>query len=441
MAARAEMEFARQEQPARSWNAAARIAFRWCVVYFGLFCLSTQIISGLLPIPMFRIPDLAALGPVRAAVFWTAAHVFGVRTPLVYTGSGSGDKTFDWVLAFCILVVALGATMVWSVLDRRRAEYPGLHRWFRVFVRFALASQMMVYGIDKAVPLQMPFPYLNRLLEPYGNFSPMGVLWSSIGASRGYETFTGCAELLGGVLLVFPRTTTLGALVCLADTIEIFTLNMTYDVPVKLFSFHLVLMALVLLAPDAPRLLRFFLWNRATEPSAHVELLRGRRANRIALAVQIVFGILLLGVNAQNAANAWHAFGGGRAKSPLYGIWNIEQLAIDGQPRPPLVSDNDRWRRAIFDFPMAMSFERMDASLAGYNAAIDSTGRTLVLTRRGDANWKAEFTYQRPSDGQLILDGRMDGHATHMQLRLMDRNQFLLVNRGFHWIQEYPFNR
>jgi len=28
-----------------------------------------------------------------------------------------------------------------------------------------------------------------------------------------------------------------------------------------------------------------------------------------------------------------------------------------------------------------------------------------------------------------------------MQLRLVDRSKFLLVNRGFHWIAEYPFNR
>ena len=90
---------------------------------------------------------------------------------------------------------------------------------------------MMVYGMSKAVPLQMPFPFLTTLLERYGDFSPMGVLWSSIGASPAYEIFTGCAELLGGVLLIFPRTTTLGALVCLADAIQVFLLNMTYDVP------------------------------------------------------------------------------------------------------------------------------------------------------------------------------------------------------------------
>lgn len=39
----------------------------------------------------------------------------------------------------------------------------------------------------KAIPLQMPAPNLTRLLEPFGHFSPMGVLWHSIGASRGYE--------------------------------------------------------------------------------------------------------------------------------------------------------------------------------------------------------------------------------------------------------------
>ena len=43
---------------------------------------------------------------------------------------------------------------------------------------------MVSYGMVKAIPLQMPSPSLTRLLEPYGNFSPMGVLWASVGASR-----------------------------------------------------------------------------------------------------------------------------------------------------------------------------------------------------------------------------------------------------------------
>jgi hypothetical protein len=40
-----------------------------------------------------------------------------------------------------------------------------------------------------------------------------------------------------------------------------------------------------------------------------------------------------------------------------------------------------------------------------------------------------------------LLDGTMEGHKMRMLLQLVDREKFLLVSRGFHWIQEYPFNR
>ena len=43
----------------------------------------------------------------------------------------------------------------------------------------------------------------------------------------------------------------------------------------------------------------------------------------------------------------WSGDGGpGSPKSPLYGIWNVEQLSVDGVLRSPLLNDYDRrWRR------------------------------------------------------------------------------------------------
>ena len=78
-----------------------------------------------------------------------------------FKGSGSGDKTFDWVLSFCLIVMSALATAVWSLLDRKRANYARLAKWFRIFLRFALAGQMLTYGFVKAVPLQMPFPHFD----------------------------------------------------------------------------------------------------------------------------------------------------------------------------------------------------------------------------------------------------------------------------------------
>ena len=420
-----------QDLPAR-WNLATRIVFRFCSVYFSLYVATSQMLWGLFGLQLPQMLNLTS---------WFATHLFGVTRALVITGSGSGDKTFDWVHAFCLLMIALAATAVWSFLDRARDHYVSLHKWFHLFFRFALGSTMVTYGMTKAIPLQMPEPSLMRLLEAFGNFSPMGVLWSSIGASRGYEIFTGCAELAGGILLFVPRTATLGALICLVDAIEIFTLNMTYDVPVKLLSFHMVLMSLVLLAPEASRLANVLVLNRTAGPSTLPPLLRDRRANWIMVAAQVVFGAYLVGRSLQSAAQAWTKYGEGAPKSPLYGIWNVDEMIVDGNISSPFATDFDRWRRVVFQTPTGMSFQRRDDTFVYHGVTIDAGGKTLTLTKGNDKTWTARFSYQRPAADRLILDGDMDGHRMHMELQLFDRNKFMLVSRGFHWIQEYPFNR
>src|SRR5579863_7666389 len=424
------------------WSPSLRIAFRFWMIYLGLYCLATEILPGLLSAAGgsgAALPDPATVWPLRPIIIWTAAHIFHVNVSLSFWdgNSGGADCMFGWVTAFCLLVIATAATVVWSVLDRSRANYAELHKWFRLFLRFALAGRMIGYGFSKVIPIQMPYPSLTRLLQPFGTFSPMGVLLNSMGSAPAYEIFCGCAQVAGGLLLIVPRTATLGALISLADMILVFMLNMTYDVPVKLFAFHLILLSCFLLAPDVPRLVRFLLLRRTTALSAEAQLFRGVRANRIALAAQIILGLWLVGVSCHYAWGAWNTRGAGRPLPALYGIWEVKQMSIDEQPRPPLLTDSTRWRRAIFDDPDQMAFQRTDDSFVPYDASVNLPDKTLALTKSDDKNWTASFTFQRPAGDQLILDGRMDNHQVHMELQLTDRNSFLLVSRGFHWTQEF----
>jgi len=422
------------------WSLMTRLAFRWCVIYFGLYVLITQMLGTMFVLPVGNIPELGQLPPIRQVTEWVASRVFGV-TSMVVNSTGSGDRVFDWVQAFCLFVIASVATIVWSWLDRGRERYVGLYAWFRLFLRFALGTTMLSYGLVKAVPLQMPAPSLTRLLEPYGNFSPMGVLWASIGAARGYEMFSGLCEVLAGILLLVPGLTTLGSLVCLAAAMHVFVLNMTYDVPVKLFSFHLILMALVLLGPDAKRLASVLVLNRPAESFSEPRPFQRRRAMQLIVAAQLVFGAYVIGIDLYGAAKSWTRFGGGAPKSVLYGIWNVEAMSIDGHTRSPLVIDFDRWRRVIFQFPTAAAFQRMDETFTFYSANIDPNAKVLTLSKRDDKSWSAHFAFQQPASDRLILDGAMNQHAIRMELRRVDHTTFLLVSRGFHWIQEYPFNR
>ena len=200
---------------------------------------------------------------------------------------------------------------------------------------------------------------------------------------------------------------------------------------------NVILMTLFLLAPELSRLTDFFFLNRTVGPSSQPPLFRTLRASRMALALQLLFGIYLVGVNTYKNWTGWYASGGGGIKSPFYGIWDVDQLTIDGQLRPPLITDHDGWRRVIFDLPTSVNFQNMDDSFAGYGASINLQEKTIALTKGTNRNWKANFTFQRPAPDQLTLDGTMDNHRIRMQLQLVDRKWFPLVNRKFHWIAEY----
>jgi hypothetical protein len=136
----------------------------------------------------------------------------------------------------------------------------------RVLARYTLAFALLSYAVAKVVPLQ--FGHLERqLTEPYGQSSPMALLWNYMAFSTPYTVFGGCAELLPAILLVFRKTALLGSLIAFAVLLNVVALNFCYDVPVKLYSLNLLLLAAFLILPDARRLFRIFVLNLPVAPS------------------------------------------------------------------------------------------------------------------------------------------------------------------------------
>src|SRR5215211_7276333 len=187
-----------------AWSVARRIGFRFLFSYFVLY---------LFPFPLSLLPI-----PGNPARFWgqfeqwlslwTETHLFGLAKPVPIVPTGSGDTMAQFASQVNWLLIALGATIVWSLLDRRRAHYARLSQWLTVYVRYGLAMIMFGYGFAKIIPTQMPAPQLERLVQPWGEFSPMGVLWSFMGYSSVYQIFTGFGEATGSFFLLFRRTTT-----------------------------------------------------------------------------------------------------------------------------------------------------------------------------------------------------------------------------------------
>ena len=398
----------------------SRLAYRFIVVYLLLFCVATQIAGGLILFPGFSFPPLGTVWPMRDITYWLGAHVFHVST-LDYAGV-SADTPFHWVqLAWIVVLAAVIAT---SSVRLKADTTETLDKWLRLFFRFALAAQMFYFGMAKVIPTQFPPPSLVTLVKPVGNLSPDDMLWTFMGSSIAYQMFTGWAEVAAGVLLVIPRTATIGALIAFADMLQVFVLNMSYDVGLKQTSFHLMAIAALLLAPEARRLGSALVVDRP-------------KASRQALAIQIAFGVYLLAMFTRLAMLSWQNPGGpGAPKSALYGIWDVERMSVDGEFRPPMFNDYDRrWRRVIFDTPDLVIFQRLDDSFAHYGASVDTDHHAIALRKIQSRLWRSTFSFTRPADDNLVLDGEMDGHTIHAELQRVGMDVFRLTNGGFRWVR------
>jgi len=397
------------------WSSWKRCSFRFLLLYFVLFAT-----------PGF----LQATGIV--------AWMGGMVRPdhdfqsTVSTGSGDGIASYVRVLAALSLSVVL--SLLWCALDRRRPNDRALSRWLAWGVRYYLAVMMLVYGFSKVLPVQFGTLGLSRLVQPYGDSSPMGLLWTFMAYSREYTFCAGLAEVLAGLMLLFLRTTTLGALLAMAVMSQVFLLNLCYDVPVKLFSLHLLLMGIGLAAGDLRRLADFFLRGRTTCAADRAPLFSSPRANRVFVALKAV--AIVIGL----AGATWFGVQLDNIERPhLYGIHDVETFEWNGEPRPPLLTDPIRWRSLVVD-RLGCRVGRMDGSLerCTFEANADTGAVAFALPEKSA---RTAWTARRLSPLRVELAGALGDDTVRMILKERDLDEFLLVSRGFHWISPRPFNR
>ncbi len=72
---------------------------------------------------------------------------------------------------------------------------------------------------------------------------------------------------------------------------------------------------------------------------------------------------------------------------------------------------------------------------------MDEAAGTLQIRPRGPAETQTTWTFKQPQPDRLILTGDLKGSTYSVETTARDLDTFLLRSRGFHWIQELPFNR
>jgi len=110
--------------------------------------------------------------------------------------------------------------------------------------------------------------------------------------------------------------------------------------------------------------------------------------------------------------------------------------------RPLLATDKTLWRRLVFEWPGFIAIQHPhETEAAFYELKIDPGPYRFALTKFDDPKWKAGLSYKLVGRNVLMLDGQVEGKQIRGRYRRMDDSRFRLISRGFHWINEWPYNR
>lgn len=417
------------------WSILERIGFRFSFIYFTLFILLKN--NGTYPFWQWIMEKPTVW--LQQFIPWVGKHILGLSKDITVFTNGSGDTTYDYVIVLCILCFALLGTLLWSIIERNRSNYTKLFYWLTAAVRFYLAFMLFKYGLIKVIKLQFPSPDFFRLIEPYGESSPMGLAWTFLGFSKGYNLFMGIAEL-AALLLLFRRTLTFGLIITLMTTANVMAVNYFYDVPVKIISTHLVLMTVFLLLRDFKVLCQFFF----TKISASLALQRlpitdvkWYKASRVFKWVLISY---VVGYGFIEALRSQDMYGANAPKSPLYGLYEMVYLEKNGEAIPANIYDTERWRYLLIENDGIAQIYKMDNALLYFKTEIDTEKQELKLINYYDDTDTFILKYTT-NVHTFSFETTYKNDVIKATCNVIKKEDFLLMNRGFNWINEYPYNR
>lgn len=419
------------------WSLSKKVAFRFFFILLVLVIFLNNNGAFLYARQIFFYPtDL-----LHQLIPWLSINVLKYKANITIFTNGSGDTTYDYILLLFFIILSAFGCLLWSILDRKRKSYNKLYYWLIVLVRFYLGFTLMLYGSVKVIQLQFPQPYLNRLLEPFGDASPMGLAWTFLGFSKGYNIFMGIIEV-SAILLLFRRTMVVGAFLSLAASVHVMAMNYFFDVPVKILSTTLVFMCLFLLAPNMLAIYKFFLTNQSQKLNPiETPVFKKRWQFILFRSLKYLIIIWTIGILLTNALKQQYTYGTLAPKPFLYGIYNVETVKFKGKEVLPLTTDSTRWRQMVINWADYAQVKLMNDSIITFATVFNRDKKELILNSRNQDPAQFMLKYSLPDKNHLIFYGKKDTDSIYISFKRKNLQEFRLINRGFHWVNEHPYNR
>lgn len=393
-----------------------KLLFRWGSILAILFIFSFPFHHNILP----------NLGGVLNAPFqfvsgWFCENVLEVKN---YHNELDSDTTILYVhvLMLFMLSFLLAITSFFISFNKKRLILS--KQVFILFISYYLGSVLLMYGFDKIFKHQFYLPEPNTLYTPLGDLSKDIAFWSVMGASRSYSVFSGIIEVVPAILLFFNRTRLVGALISLLVLINVAMLNFSFDISVKIFSLFLVFLSMIIISIKRKYLFDIFFRGRATNQTALMFKVPGKRLKTVNLIV-----VFMLFADSLYPYFYFNNFNDDLSARPLYhGVYKINEFALNGVK----YEDCDKPFSNLFIHRKGyLIFQDKENNFIDYKLYVDSVNHTFTLV---DYDKKAmEMHYSIDNDKLTVVKGNLGNNYVEFYVTEQQWKDMPLIKDSFSW--------
>jgi hypothetical protein len=206
---------------------------------------------------------------------------------------------------------------------------------------------------------------------------------------------------------------------------------------VKLFSIHLLAIAVFLLVGEWKRVIDYFLLNNQVQPSPQTLLIKHPLGQKILLAFQIGLAGWMLYASISDGRTAEREWGHKFPIPALYGVYKTEFFIKNNNTLPPLETDSFRWKRVVIDEDdnwKQSSILFSNDSSTYFSIKADTVNKMIQIKSFRETAINYQFNYSEPDTSRILIKGRWNTDAIEVMMKKYDLNNYRLHRTKFKWI-------
>lgn len=350
------------------------------------------------------------------------------------------DSKYDYSRFLLIAILSILIAFIWGFLRGRFQRIP-VKSWIITIIRYHVGLTLILYGLAKVLVLQFGEMDLLTLEGKMGSFTGMGFLWKFMSYSPFYTAATGYVEVIGGLLLLFRGTTFLGSLISFIAMVNVVIIDIGYDVSVKMFAIHLLLMVFVLVAYNTRRILQFSL-NRTNITPVKYESLIPSRFRKLQYGLKA--GIILYFAISQ------FYFQGKRVdrrntqnEAPsLTSVYFVNDQTANGIPlNDDYFPEELKWKAIFINgssyLKNSLVIENKEGRRRYFSTKTDTVNKTITFYPfRGSEDDTNTFNYEKLDGKGVRFEGIYQGDTLSITTESKSKEEYQLIKNKIKWIRD-----